>query len=152
MLEKYNGDDMEKKSADKIRTTLMAIVALAVLTSAILKFLTGIDGSFVLTVIMIALIGIQVIIVYIVLKKRNDVMNGYPLEDERSKRVMDKASSRTFYFMIYFILFLGWISDDGIESIGIEPIIGRYVALIALMGGVLFFIAMMGVYSYKADV
>jgi uncharacterized membrane protein len=86
------------------------------------------------------------------LKRTKDVKEGFPIQDERTKRIMDKASSRTFYFMIYFLLFLGWISDDGIESLGIPSIIGRHVAFASILGGAIAFFILIAYYSRKADV
>lgn len=40
---------------------------------------------------------------------------GYPLQDERSKRVMQKAMSRSFLVSLYLLLAIGWLSDDLIK-------------------------------------
>ena len=41
--------------------------------------------------------------------------DGFPLQDERSKKVMEKASSKAFYISLYFLLAIGFLSDDVIQ-------------------------------------
>ena len=40
---------------------------------------------------------------------------GYPLKDERSKKVIEKASSLAFYVTLYLLLAIGFLSEDVIK-------------------------------------
>lgn len=144
---------MEDNKKDKFRLAMMVVIALAVLVSAIvLMIAVGLNAWSPIILVTLIIVGMQIGILIWLVKRSKDVKEGFPLQDERTKRVMDKASSRTFYFMIYFLLFLGWISDDGIESLGIPGLIGRHVTALAILGGAVVFFIMAAYYSKKANV
>ena len=67
----------------------------------------------ILDIIFIIIAIIILVFAVIVFKRGNkDLKNGYPLQDERSKKVLDKASSRAFYVSLYLLLLIGFLSDD----------------------------------------
>ena len=142
-----------KNNMDKARIFIMMVIALAVLFSAVLMLAAaGADNWSPLLWVTVIIVGIQVGVLVWVVKRSADVKAGFPLHDERSKRVMDKASSRSFYFMIYFLLAIGWVADDGIESIGMGPIIAWHATAAGILGGAIVFFIMAAYYSQKADV
>ncbi len=144
---------MVNNNKDKFRLAMMVVITLAVLVSAIILMMAiGFNAWPPIMLVTLIIVGMQIGILIWLVKRSKEVREGFPLHDERTKRIMDKASSRTFYFMIYFLLFLGWISDDGIESLGIPGLIGRHVTAAAILGGAIVFFLLVAYYSRKADV
>ena len=58
---------------------------------------------------------------------------GYPLKDERSRRVMEKATSTAFYVSLYLLLAIGFLSDDIIKFRDISQATGIAVGGMALL-------------------
>jgi uncharacterized membrane protein len=54
------------------------------------------------------------------------------LEDERSRRVMEKASSRSFMVAIYTLLLIGWLSDDIIHFKDVSQATSAVILVIAI--------------------
>lgn len=45
-------------------------------------------------------------------KGNRDMKEGYPLRDERSRKVIEKASSTAFYIALYMLLAFGSLSEN----------------------------------------
>jgi uncharacterized membrane protein len=90
-----------------ILISLFVIVTGAFLTvSAIIR--NDLGGA-VLGMVIAATILIFAILVF---KRGNrDIREGYPLKDERSRRVIEKASSTAFYVSLYLLLGIGFLSE-----------------------------------------
>lgn len=62
-----------------------------------------------------------------------DIKGGYPLQDERSKKVLQKASSTAFYISLYGLLAIGFLSDNLIPFRDVSQATGIAVGLMALL-------------------
>lgn len=73
---------------------------------------------------------------FAVLRGNNDLRNGFPVRDERSTRVMEKASSKAFYFSLYGLLAVGFLSDGVIVFRDVSQATGVCVGVMGLLFGV----------------
>jgi uncharacterized membrane protein len=105
------------KRNDKIRLIVICIVSLLVIATGILFWVHAFLKGDVIGGISGALIAITILAfaIFIFRKGNRDMRAGYPLEDERSKRVKEKASSRAFYTSLYLLLLVGLLSDNIIK-------------------------------------
>jgi uncharacterized membrane protein len=134
------------KSNDKRRLIAISIVSLFVIATGILFWVHafikgdvvgGISGSLIAIIIL-------AFAIFIFKKGNRDMREGYPLEDERSKRVKEKASSRAFYVSLYLLLLVGLLSDSIIKFRDISQ------ATSAVVGGMtILFVAFWIFYNKK---
>jgi uncharacterized membrane protein len=105
---------MRQNKKDKIRLTAIIIISVFVIVTGYLfahmSFRKGEISGGVLGII----ISLTILMFAFVVYKRGtkDLKEGYPLHDERSRRIIDKASSRAFYISLYLLLAIGFLSDD----------------------------------------
>ena len=102
---------------DKIRMVAIIIVSLLVIATGTLFSLTAFMKGDIAGGVTGALFAI-IILAFAIFTYRSgnrDMRDGYPLQDERSKRVMEKASSKAFYVSLYLLLVVGFLSDDIIK-------------------------------------
>jgi uncharacterized membrane protein len=120
---------------ERIRLIAILIVSLLVIVTGTLfaysSFRKGDIGAGVLGIIIaVTILGFALI----VLKRGNkDLREGYPLKDERSKRVMEKASSVTFYISLYVLLGIGFLSEDWIKFRDVSQATSIAVGCMALL-------------------
>ena len=101
-------------SKDKLRLAAMIVVSIFVIVSGALfayeTFMHGdIAGGILSSLIALAIIGFAL---FVFIKGNKDMKKGFPLKDERSRRVMEKASSAAFYISLYLLLAIGFVSDS----------------------------------------
>ena len=122
---------------DQIRLIVIAIISLVVLTTGVLfsvkAFMNNNIGGGVLGVIVALII---IMFAYFVYKRGNkDLKNGFPIHDGRSKRVLEKASSKAFYVSLYLLILVGFLSDEVINFRDISQATSISVGLMALLFG-----------------
>jgi len=120
---------------DKIRLIAILIVSLFVITTGIFfakqSFTRGNITGGILGIIIAAIILIFAIIVY---KRGNkDMKGGFPLKDERSKKVMQKAMSMSFLVSLYLLLAIGFLSEDMLKFRDVSQATGLAVGGMALL-------------------
>ena len=134
---------------DKISMTAIMIISLLVIATGIAFSLTsfmkgniagGVAG--VLIAIIILLFAIFVFIIGI-----RDMKKGFPLRDERSKRVLEKASSTAFYVSLYLLLAVGFLSDGIIKFRDVSQATGLAIGIMAIL-----FAVFWAYYNRKGDV
>ena len=123
------------ESKDKIRMTAIIIISLFVIATGTLfslnSFMKGniagaVGGGFIAITILVFAIS--------VFRRGNrDMKKGFPLQDERSKRILEKASSKAFYVSLYLLLAIGFLSDDLIKFRDISQAIGIAVGVMAIL-------------------
>ena len=82
-----------------------------------------------------ALIAIIILVFAISVFRRGygDVKKGFPLRDERCKKVIEKASSMAFYVTIYMLLAIGWLSEDIIHFRDVSQATGLAIGIMAIL-------------------
>lgn len=120
---------------DKIRLTAIAIISLFVIvTGALFSY-----GSFKNGEVMGGILGVIIAIIILAfaisvfIRGNRDMKKGFPLQDERSKRVLEKASSRAFYVSLYLLLAVGFLSDNLIKFRDVSQATGVAVGGMAIL-------------------
>ncbi len=101
------------RGKERIRLVAITLICIIVIVTGILFSLQ----SFIKREIWGGIIGILIAVIIvtfavIVVRRGNrDMRKGYPVQDERSKKVLEKASSRAFYVSLYILLAIGFLSN-----------------------------------------
>ena len=137
-----------KNNADKIRLAAILLISLVVIATGTLWFLKAfMNGN---TAGGVAGIFIAVIILafafFVFVRGSNDLKKGFPLHDERSRRVLEKASSRAFYVSLYLLLAVGFLSEDIIHFRDVSQATGLTTGGMALL-----FAGFWAYYNSKGD-
>ena len=124
-----------KKRNERIRLTAIVIISLfVILTGALFSY-----GSFRNQEVAGGILGILIAImilgfaIFVFRRGNRDLKQGYPLKDERSRRVMEKAASLAFYVSLYLLLAIGFLSDDIIKFRDVSQATGITVGFMALL-------------------
>lgn len=106
-----------KVKTDKIRLIAIAILCLFVIATGTLYAVNAFENKDIAGAVVGVVIAITIIVfaLFLLIKGNRDVKEGYPLKDERSKRVLEKASSMAFYITLYLLLAIGFLSDSTIK-------------------------------------
>jgi uncharacterized membrane protein len=70
---------------------------------------------------------------------------GFPLQDERSRRVMEKATSKAFLITLYLLLAIGFLSEEVIHFRDVSQ------ATSVAVGGMAILFAALWVYYNKKE-
>ncbi len=99
---------------NKIRLTAIIILSLLVTATGILWMITSFGNGDFAGGIFGAIIAITILAfaLFVFVRGNRDLKEGYPLKDERSRRVIEKASFTSFYVSLYLLLAMGYFSDD----------------------------------------
>ncbi|MBW2991632.1 DUF2178 domain-containing protein [Candidatus Woesearchaeota archaeon] len=119
---------------DNIRLLSMVVISLfVIITGALFVYSAFMQGEIAGGIFgaVIALI-ILAFAMSVFIRGSKDLKKGLPLKDERSRRVMEKASSRAFYISLYMLLAIGFFSDR-IPFRDISQATGLAVGLMALL-------------------
>jgi len=96
---------------DKFRLTLIALGTFTLFSGvALYGFITISNkeinfGSMIPLVIPLILV---IFMVFFISKRYNDIKQGMPFEDERSKKVITQAAAQSFYVSLYWLLAISW--------------------------------------------
>ncbi|MBW2967674.1 DUF2178 domain-containing protein [Candidatus Woesearchaeota archaeon] len=107
---------MKKNVSEKTgRWRLAAIIFVAVLviiTGALFAYMSFVKGNIVGgiagTLIALVIVGFAL---FVYMRGNRDLKAGFPIQDERSKKVLERASSRAFYISLYLLLAVGFLSE-----------------------------------------
>ena len=107
----------QTEGKDRIRMIAIAIVSLFVIVTGALFSYNSFKNGNISGGILGAIIAIIILMFAIIVFKRGnkDLKKGLPLKDERSKKVIEKASSMAFYVTLYMLLAIGFLSEDVIK-------------------------------------
>jgi len=120
---------------DKIRMISIIIVSwFVIVTGTLFSLESFMKGNFVGGFIG-ALIAVIILAFAIFVYKRGnkDLKEGYPLRDERSNKVMQKAMSMAFLVSIYVLLVIGWFSESLIKFRDVSQATGLAIGIMALL-------------------
>ena len=108
---------MGKQKRDKLRLTGIIILSILVVSTgtllSITSFMKGDTAGGVLgMIIAIMILGFAI---FVFKRGNKNLKQGFPLKDERSQKVIQKAMSIAFLISLYLLLAIGWLSDDVIK-------------------------------------
>lgn len=120
---------------EKIRLIAIIILGLLVIATGILWSLTSFMSGEITGGILGIIIAITIFAFAVIVYRRGnrDLKGGYPLKDERSKRVIEKASSLAFYVSLYLLLAIGYFSNDLIPFRDVSQATGVAVGFMGLL-------------------
>lgn len=99
---------------NKIKAVLIFLLAVSVAVGLIIYAFTS--GNLGYSVVLVVIAAILLLFFGLfALRRYKDAVKGMPFEDERSKRVMEKAAANSFYVTLYFLLAIGMLSEDLIK-------------------------------------
>jgi len=124
-----------RKGRDRARLTAIVIISLLVIITGALfsakAFMNKDIPGGILGIIIALIILSFAVIVY--RRGNRDLKNGYPLQDERSRKVLERASSKAFYVSLYLLLAIGFLSDSLIKFRDVSQATGISVGAMALL-------------------
>ena len=132
---------MEKKLlSDKKRLALMVLLTASVVGGSLLAIKIGLGEGDTSELILPAVVGVMVLLFMIPFIKRRyfDVKAGFPFEDERSKKVLNRAFAQAYVLSIWWLLILGWASDGIIDFRDVSQAMGMGILGMAVLFGLCF--------------
>jgi uncharacterized membrane protein len=102
---------------DKARLITIIIISIIVILTGGLFAVNAFKNSEIVggTLGLVIAISILAFAIFVFKKGNRDMKQGYPLQDERSRKVLEKASSKVFYVTLYLLLAIGFLSEDVIK-------------------------------------
>ena len=137
---------MKRKNIGKMRLMIILIISLFVIATGSLFATQAFKNGNIVSGILSILISLTIIGFAIFVYRRGirDIKEGYPLKDERSRKVIEKASSMAFYVTIYLLLAIGFLSDDLIPFRDVSQ-----ATSLAVAGMVILFVIFWAYYNKK---
>lgn len=126
---------------DKVRLALVTVVAAAVAVTMVLFSLTiGLKGRTLEAFApLITAVVLAVGIIWILGREREKIKKGLPMEDERSKRVKERAGFYAFIAGVWFNLGLLWYNSLIVEEFGVPELITRHALSASILAMAIFF-------------
>ncbi len=120
---------------DILRLAAILIVSILVIVTGALFSYEAISENDIVGAALGGIIALVILVFAIIVYMRgnSDLKNGFPLQDERSKRVMEKAASKAFYVSLYLLLAVGLLSDTMIPFRDVSQATSVTVGLMALI-------------------
>ena len=120
---------------DKARLIAILIVSfLVILTGTLFSVKTFMKGDMAGGILgVIIAISILAFAIFVFRRGNRDMREGYPLQDERSKRVLEKATSKSFYVSLYLLLAIGFLSEDIIKFRDVSQAMSTAVGGMAIL-------------------
>ena len=102
---------------DRVRLVVIAVISLFVIITGSLFAYKSFSGGDVTGGIMGILIAVVILgfAVFVYRRGNQDLKRGYPLKDERSRRVIEKATYMAFLVSLYLLLAIGFLSENVIS-------------------------------------
>ena len=120
---------------DRLRLTGILTLSILVVITGALFAITSFRKGEVSGGILGALIALTIVTFAFITYRRgtSDLKNGFPIHDERSRRVVEKASSKAFHISLYLLLAIGFLSDGTLKFRDASQAIGAAVGGMALL-------------------
>ncbi len=126
---------------DKIRLILIAVVTILVLATIVLYGYMAITKDRINSSSLITLVVPLLIIVFMaffIVRRYKSMKQGEPLEDERSKKVVNQAAAKSFFISLYWLLFIGWLEEPlakmfQVEKLDVSQTVGGGIAGMAII-------------------
>jgi uncharacterized membrane protein len=138
---------------DRTRLAMMATVSAAVIVTAMLWIVpVALQGMIVeASAMLIIALVLATIAIWQLRRVRDSVKSGLPIEDERSKRVKEKAGYYALLASIWFILGFSWFHSFMVEEFGWPALITRHAFSLSIGIMAAFFMVFWAYQSRKSD-
>ena len=124
-----------KKRNDKSRLVAIVLVSIAVIVTGAFFSLGSLKEGDVVGAVLGSIIAITILFfaVIVFVRGSTSLKEGFPLHDERSRKVLEKASSKAFYVSLYVLLGIGFVSDELIAFRDISQATSVAVGVMAIL-------------------
>ena len=124
-----------KNKNNGIRTMMIALVILSIITVGVLASIKsfrdeGVTGGIIGIIISLIILGF---FIFIFRRSNKSIKRGYPLKDERSNKITQKAMSMSFLVSLYLLLAIGFLSEDLIKFRDVSQATGVTVGGMAIL-------------------
>jgi len=102
--------DERRNLGNKVKAIIIFILAVGVAAGLLAYTFSSANQGYSAVLVILAAI-LLIFFALFALRRYRDAVKGLPLEDERSRRVMEKAASKSFYVTLYVLLGIGMFSD-----------------------------------------
>jgi uncharacterized membrane protein len=123
------------KRRDGARLAGIVVIALLVIVTGALFSYSSFRNGEVASGILGGIIAIVIVIFafFVYRRGRESLDKGLPTKDERSRRVLEKASSTAFYISLYLLLAIGFLSEGTISFRDVSQATSVAVGLMAIL-------------------
>lgn len=139
---------------DKLRLFIMAVITITLLYIIFLFFFSfpveDLNIGEILTIV-IPLVLI-VFMSFFVRRRYMDIKAGMPLEDERSKKIMNKTAAMSFYATFYWLLLISWLKGPIARMLGLEYLDAGQTTAVAILGMAVVFFGFWLYYNKKSKI
>ncbi len=120
---------------EKIRLIAIIVLSLCVIVTGItLSMISAANGDIAGgTASAFIAATIFVFGLFVFIRGNRDIKRGFPLKDERSRKVVEKATSKAFLVTIYLLLAIGFLSEDVIHFRDVSQATSITVGIMALL-------------------
>jgi len=121
-----------ESKGNKIKAVFIALLAV-ILAGSLLVYAFS-SGNLGYSMVLIIFAAILVVFFeFFALRRYNDAEKGMPFEDERSRRVMEKAAAKSFYVSLYVLLAIGLFSEGAIQFRDVSQATGAVIGFMAIL-------------------
>ena len=126
------------KRNEKVRLLAIAVIgALVIVTGSLFSYMSFVKGDVwggvVGIIIALVILGFAV---FVYRRGNRDLRAGYPLKDERSRRVIERATYMAFLVSLYLLLAIGWLSEGVLKFRDVSQATSIAVGGMAILFGV----------------
>lgn len=141
-----------KKDIKRIKlaliVSLLVLITSVAYTGQIVKNDTVNIGSLMpLSIIILVLVFMAIFLV----RRSKDIKQGMPYEDERSRMVMAKATSTSFFITMYWLIAIGMFEEQFAKMFGVETLSASQATGGGVAGMAVMFIISWIYYNKKGD-
>jgi uncharacterized membrane protein len=129
---------MKDKTLLIIQAILLGFIILGIVGFGIGLFMQG-DFIQAGAIILVTIIAIALAYTFVLKKAYKDVGKGIPIQDERSKRMKEKASFCAFNLSLYWILGLMWYNGLFADTFNLNKMESEQAIMYALAGMLILF-------------
>ena len=117
---------------NKIKAVFMILLAVAVAGGFFIY--ASSSGNLGYSVLLVSIAAILLVFFGLfALKRYKDAVKGMPFEDERSRRIMEKAAAKSFYVSLYVLLAVGWFSEGLVPFRDVSQATGAAIGVMAIL-------------------
>ena len=126
------------KRNEKVRLLAIAVIgALVIVTGSLFSYMSFVKGDVWGGVVgIISALVILGFAVFVYRRGNRDLRAGYPLKDERSRRVIERATYMAFLVSLYLLLAIGWLSEGVLKFRDVSQATSIAVGGMAILFGV----------------
>lgn len=140
---------------DRKKLFLTIIATLLVLVGVVLyAYLAFYNRQFDFKNLVVVILPLLIVVfmAFFLARRYKDIKKGMPFEDERSKKVINRAAAMSFYITLYWLLFISWFEALWLDVFGLEDLSASEAIGVGIIGMAVIFFCSWLFYSRRGDV